>query len=85
LRNKPNVFNEPCVFAAVVVKGAPNVARVVEGPVPTWKLFGPAGTGNGAEGRSYGLPRFRRASFLARFPFGRVALSDLMLMFRRAT
>ena len=76
LRNKPEVFNEPCVFAAVAVKGATNVARVVEGPVPPWKLFGPAGTGNGAAGRSYGLPRFRRAAFRPRFPFGRVTLSD---------
>jgi uncharacterized protein (DUF608 family) len=76
LRNKPEVFNEPCVFAAVAVKGATNVARVVEGPVPSWKLFGPAGTGNGASGRTYGLPRFRHAAFRARFPFGRVALTD---------
>jgi uncharacterized protein (DUF608 family) len=76
LRNKPEVFNEPCVFAAVAVKGAPNVARVIEGPVPSWKLFGPAGTGNGAAGRSYGLPRFRHAVFRSRFPFGRVTLAD---------
>ena len=41
LRNQPDVFNEPCVFAAICVKGAPNLARVLEGPVPGWKLFGP--------------------------------------------
>ena len=76
LRNKPEVFNEPCVFAAVAVKGAAPVARVLEGPVPSWKLFGQAGTGNGASGRTYGLPRFRRAAFRARFPFGRVTLAD---------
>jgi len=34
------------------------------------------GTGNGAGGTSYGFPRFRDASFLARFPFGNVRLSD---------
>ena len=41
LRNKPDVFNEPCVFAAIGVKGDPTAARVLEGPVPRWKLFGP--------------------------------------------
>jgi hypothetical protein len=66
LRNKPEVFNEPCVFAAGAVKGFPNIARVVEGPVPSWKLFGSAGTGNGASGRTCGLPRFRHASFRTR-------------------
>jgi uncharacterized protein (DUF608 family) len=76
VRNKPEVFNEPCVFAAIAVKGTPGVARVVEGPVPAWKLFGPAGTANGAGGKTYGLPRFSHADFLPRFPFGRVRLTD---------
>jgi uncharacterized protein (DUF608 family) len=52
------------------------VARVLEGPVPGWKIFGAAGTGNGASGMSYGLPRFEAASFLARFPFGTITLED---------
>ena len=69
LRNKPDVFNEPCVFAAIGVKGDPAAARVLEGPVPRWKLFGPPETGNGAGGKSYGLPRFGSAIFLCRFPF----------------
>jgi uncharacterized protein (DUF608 family) len=76
LRNKPEVFNEPCAFAAIHVRGQRPVARVLEGPVPSWKLFGPAGTGNGASGKTYGLPRFRQATFDARFPFATVALSD---------
>ena len=33
-RNKPEVFNEPMVFAAVAVKEANWTARVLEGPVP---------------------------------------------------
>jgi uncharacterized protein (DUF608 family) len=53
-----------------------NVAKVLEGPVPTWKIFGAPNTGNGAAGSSYGLPRFDHASFLARFPFGSVTLRD---------
>jgi uncharacterized protein (DUF608 family) len=76
LRHKPEVFNEPCVFAAVHVKGTPPVARVLEGPVPSWKLFGLPDSGNGLGGSTFGLPRFRSATFAARFPFGTVSLED---------
>lgn len=76
LRNRPEVFNEPCVFAAIAIRGKQPRARVLEGPVPGWKLFGQPGTGNGATGTTYGLPRFASATFNARFPFGIVALED---------
>jgi uncharacterized protein (DUF608 family) len=76
VRNKPEVFNEPHMYAAICIKGRENVAKVLEGPVPAWKIFGSPSTGNGAAGSSYGLPRFREASFLARFPFGIVTLKD---------
>ncbi len=77
VRNKPEVFNEPHAYAALCVQGADrNVAKVLEGPVPPWKIFGAPGTGNGAARTSFGLPRFREASFLARFPFGTVTLKD---------
>jgi uncharacterized protein (DUF608 family) len=76
LRHQPDIFNEPCLFAAVCVKGQSNVARVLEGPVPGFKLFGLEGSGNGLGERSYGLPRFARARFLARYPFGTVTLED---------
>lgn len=76
LRNHPDVYNEPMVFAAVCVKGQTNVARVLEGPVPEWKAFGPGGTGNGASGKTFGLPRFTNVSFQTRFPFGIIQLSD---------
>ena len=76
LRNRPDVFNEPCVFAAISIKGKHKIARVLEGPVPSWKLFGQPGSANGANGASYGLPRFRHAAFAARFPFATVKLSD---------
>ena len=71
LRNQPEVFNEPCVFAAISVKGKRPAARVLEGPVPARKLFGAPGTGNGAGGTTYGLPRFANATFKTRFPFRR--------------
>lgn len=76
VRNRFQFFNEPCSFAAICVKGETNVARILEGPVPGWKIFGAARTGNGAAGSSYGLPRFEEASFLMRFPFGQVNLED---------
>ncbi len=76
LRNRPEVFNEPCVFAAIGIKKRPAAARVLEGPVPGWKLFGRPDTGNGAGGSTYGLPRFARAGFRFRFPFGMVTLED---------
>ena len=79
LRNQPEVFNEPCVFAAISVKGKRPAARVLEGPVPGRKLFGAPGAGNGAGGSTYGLPRFANATFKTRFPFGVVTLADPQL------
>lgn len=76
IRNRPEVFHEPETFAALYVKGLTGGARVLEGPVPDRKKFGAPGTGNGAEGSSFGLPRFREATFRARFPFATVELSD---------
>lgn len=76
LRHRPEVFHEPITFGALCVKGDPNVARVLEGPVPDWKKFGQHGSGNGASGAAFGLPRFREATFWARFPFATIDLSD---------
>ena len=75
LRHKPEVFNEPLMFAALHVKGAPT-ARVLEGLAPMRKAFGAPGAGKGRGDRSYGLPRFAKASFTTRFPFGLVQLTD---------
>ena len=75
LRHRPDVYNEPMTFAALHIKGA-RTARVLEGPVPLWKAFGPGGAGNGAAGKTYGLPRFADASFRTRFPFGIVQLRE---------
>jgi uncharacterized protein (DUF608 family) len=76
IRNRPDLFNEPCVFAALAVKGQKTTARVLEGPVPGWKIFGMPNSGLGEGDHTYGFPRFRNASFTARFPFGTVSLSD---------
>ncbi len=76
VRNAPDVFNEPMVFAALKVLGHDKRARLLEGPVPEWKIFGERGTGNGAYGRTYGFPRFEAACFDARFPFAKIELTD---------
>ncbi len=76
VRNRPEVFNEPCMFAAISVKGIENGAKVLEGQVPDWKRFGQPGSGNGSAGSTYGLPRFGDATFHPRFPFAEVELLD---------
>jgi uncharacterized protein (DUF608 family) len=84
VRNNPELFQEPLIFAALFVETPTgNVSRVIEGPVPAWKLLFPwptsEGSGKGQGGKSYGLPRFEHASFSARFPFATVKLSDSAL------
>jgi len=76
VRNRPEIFNEPCMFAAVSVKGFENGTKILEGQVPHWKRFGQPGSGNGSSGASYGLPRFQNSRFHARFPFSGIDLSD---------
>ncbi len=77
LRHQPDLGNEPCLFSALCIKGeGGNVARVLEGPVPAWKIFGRGGAGFGLGGTSWGLPRFAHASFQTRFPFADISLED---------
>lgn len=76
IRNRPDVFNEPCLFSAIHVAGVTPAARVLEGPVPGWKIFGARGSAQGDGGSTFGLPRFANAAFRARFPFGTVTLHD---------
>jgi len=76
IANRPEIFHEPAMFAAIAVKDVKNGSKVLEGPVPGWKFFGQPGTGNGAAGTTYGLPRFREAEFETKFPFGIIRLKD---------
>ncbi|MDX1284003.1 MAG: GH116 family glycosyl-hydrolase, partial [Draconibacterium sp.] len=76
VRNHPDVFNEPFTMAALSIKGLKNGAKVLEGPVPKWKIFGNPNTGNGGGDKSYGFPHFEKASFETKFPFGKVVLED---------
>ncbi|WP_262884057.1 DUF2961 domain-containing protein [Bacteroides uniformis] len=76
VRHQPNIFNEPCMFAAVHVKGYENGSKVLEGPVPDRKKFGGPESALGGPLTSWGLPRFENVSFSSRFPFATVRLSD---------
>ena len=76
VRNTAEIYNEPLMFAAISIKGLENGTKLLEGPVPTWKYFGSPSTANGGERTSYGLPRFEKAYFNARFPFATIQLSD---------
>lgn len=77
VRNTPDVFNEPAMFAAISVKGVKNGAKVLESKVPDWKKFGQHDSGlGGTGGATWGLPRFETAKFKARFPFAEIALTD---------
>lgn len=77
IRHKPDIYNEPCMFAAIHVKGCENGAKVLEGPVAEWRKFGSPGSGlGGPGGANYGLPRFQDATFETRFPFGIISLTD---------
>jgi uncharacterized protein (DUF608 family) len=82
LRNEPDVTFEPSVFSAIYTEqdGISN-AKVIEGQIPYYKIFGSsgnkfAGAGNGLMGKLYGLPRFKNNSFSARFPFATINLKD---------
>jgi uncharacterized protein (DUF608 family) len=76
VRNRPEVYNEPCMFAAISVKGLTNGTKVLEGQVPDWKKFGQPNSANGSPGATYGFPRFQDSRFLARFPFAFIDLKD---------
>ena len=76
VRNKPDIFNEPGMFAAIHVKGIAHGAKLLEGPVPNWKKFGIRDAGNGLTGSTTGLPRFHNAVFKTEFPFCHIQLQD---------
>ncbi len=82
IRNRPELNFEPMVFAAVSIRGKPDKARVLEGPVPKWKMAGKREQGflrtssNGLHGTHFGLPRFETARFRSWFPFSEILLED---------
>jgi len=76
VRHQPGIFNEPCMYAAIHIKGVKNGTKVLEGQSPEWKRFGLPSAGNGMGHTTWGLPRFKENTFLARFPFAEIELAD---------
>lgn len=88
IRHRPEMWNSPGSIAAVHA-GDDAGARVLEGPLPDWKTYGPANseaknpwlfwlsqTGLGNACPTGGLPSFANSSITARFPFAEVCLQD---------
>lgn len=76
LHHYPQLFNEPCTFAAIHLEGIKNGTKVLEAPVPEYKRFGRTQTGMGSGGTTWGLPSFDDGVFEARFPFAELKLKD---------
>jgi uncharacterized protein (DUF608 family) len=76
IHQAPDVSREAAMFGALWIKGKPGIARVLEGPVPRWKAYGPQLAALGSPGKLLGLPRYARATFYSRFPFGVLNLDD---------
>ena len=72
----PQLFNEPCTFAAIHVDGVENGTKVLEAPVPDYKYFGRLKGGMGSGDTTWGFPRFDGGVFDARFPFAVLSLKD---------
>ena len=74
INNRPDFGNEHLLFAALSVVGAAGGGRVLEAPVPAWKLRPqfPGADGTGC----WGLPRLNSSEFKAGFPFAAVDLLD---------
>ena len=72
----PQLFHEPCTFAAIHVKGIANGSKVLETAVPKHKIFGRNEGGMGVGSTTWGLPRFEEGTFSSRFPFAEINLED---------
>lgn len=82
IRNHPELYNEPFLFAALSIKGKKPLARILQGPTPAYKISSLPYSGDGMSLHTYGLPGFQQASFTTRFPFATVKLADAQVPLR---
>lgn len=75
LHHRPEVFNEPVMFAAIHFKDIEGGTKILEGQVPDWKKFGAPNSALGGGG-TWGLPRFKESTFTVHFPFAEIDLKD---------
>ncbi len=84
IRNKPRLSALPdgqndhdAAFAILHIKGKSPVTKLVEGSLPSSKIYANGLKSQGfREGGYEGLPRFRESSFQGEFPFAYVNLKD---------
>ena len=76
LWNEMQFDHQPNIFSVIYLAGEHNSAKLLEGPVPKRKYYGPPGTGNGGRETNFGFPRFEKVEFQNYFPFGKISLSD---------
>ncbi|MCK6487282.1 MAG: non-lysosomal glucosylceramidase [Planctomycetes bacterium] len=77
IRHRPDVLGNSRSFAALSFPGRPELARVLEGQVPAWKVWtdGRKGSPSGyTDGWLHGLPRLRAGTFTHRFPLAELEL-----------
>jgi len=72
LRHRPNLQKSSYMFSAFAT--SEKLPRVLEGPVPEWKIFNLPEAGNGLGNTHFGLPRCKIISFISRFPFAFIKL-----------
>ena len=75
IRNRPakgNVGSQAFFVLHVQEQDGAAVTRLLEGPIECEEYEGQ----HGAKAQNHGLPRFRRCSFEAAYPFGQVVLGD---------
>jgi hypothetical protein len=76
IHHAPDVSREAAMFGALWVKGIEGGARVLEGPVPRWKAYGPSLAAIGSPGKLLGLPGYSGAAFPLALSFGFLDLED---------
>lgn len=75
--------SEPAAFAVLHIKGAAPCTKLLEGPLPPEKIYDQGLKAQGYRQSGHeGLPRFEKATFQARYPFGQVLLEDERLPLR---
>ena len=74
IHHRPELRHEPRMVAALASKDGN--AKLLQGPVPTHKIFSGPNAGYGLGSTSYGLPRYHENTFTTRFPFAEIDLAD---------
>lgn len=79
IRNRPDLHSNLPMVAVLALDG--HADRVLEAPVPPWRLHHPwgrgfKGTGQGGEDLAHGLRRCRGGAFTARFPLAELELEQ---------